>query len=464
MTSGEMPRISRLNGRFADRDLEMAYREESWPVQRTQIALTMAGLGIGLLVTLSSDFRYLAGTPWFLPTAGLRGGAGLGGLLACAWLLIARPRWTSPTASFVIQYWITSGLIAAIVVAFAFPAVETTPEEISEVLVFTSFWMCIFAIVVGFGVYTYPNAVAAFCTGLALTYLTLTGLYWSAGSYPMISQSVLVLMGSAFGWIMAIVNNVGARRRFHVTRMYEAARVAAEKSEEFQTFLLAASGHDIRQPLYALDLNASSLEAMAERGDLEQVRRLARRQKAVARNMSALLAAMIELSTLNRGRRNTQVRATQVATLLGDAADPLLSLAEDRGIAVRHLRNRLSVDVDPGVVIHVVSNLLANAINHSGGTRIVLGARRRGNAVELVVADNGKGLSPRPARLASLADLRDEERATRLHAGLGMEIMFGLCERGGLKLTIISTPGDGVLATITCPRSPFQVTASAAVG
>lgn len=464
MTGPDTPRISRLDGSFADNELETAYREESWPVQRTQIALTMAGLGIGLLVTLSSDFRYLTGTPWFLPTAGLRGGAGLGGLLACTWLLLVRPRWKSSATSLVIQGWIATGLTAAIVVAFAFPAVETTPEGISEVLVFTSFWMCIFAIVVGFGFHTYPNAVALFCAGLALTYMTLTGLYWSAGSYPMISQSVLVLMGGAFGWIMAIVANVSARRRFHVTRMYEAARLAAEKSEEFQTFLLAASGHDIRQPLYALDLNASSLEAMAEKGDLEEVRRLARRQKSVARNMSALLAAMIELSTLNRGRRNTQVRANQVDALLGDAADPLISLAEDRGITVCHLRSRLSVDVDPGVVIHVVSNLLANAISHSGGTRIVLGARRRGNAVELIVADNGKGLSPRPARLASLADLRDEERATRLHAGLGMEIMFGLCERGGLGLAIVSSPGTGVLATITCPRSQFQVVGPMALG
>ncbi len=456
MNGADKPRISRLNGRFADRELETAYREHTWPVQRTQIALTMAGLGIGLLFTLSSDFRFLAGAPWFLPTAGLRGGAGLGGILACAWLLVARPHWTSPGASVVIQGWLVVGLMAAIVVAFAFPAVETTPDGISGVLVFTSFWMFIFATVVGFGVYTYPNAVAVFCSGLALTYMILMVLYWNAGAYPMVSQGVLVLMGCAFGWIMAIVANVGARRRFHVTRLYEAARLAAEKSEAFQTFLLAASGHDIRQPLYALDLNASSLEAMAEKGDLEQVRRLARRQKAVARNMSALLAAMIELSTLNRGRRSTQARATNVDELLKDAADPLLGLAEDRGIAVRHLRSRLSVDVDPGVVVHVVSNLLANAINHSGGARILLGARRRGSEVQLIVADNGKGLSPRPARLSSITDLRDEERATRLHAGLGMEIMFGLCERGGLDLTIVSRPGAGVMAMITCPRSPPQ--------
>lgn len=453
MTGPDTPRISRLNGRFADRELETAYREETWPVQRTQIALTLAGLGVGLLATLSSDFLYLTGTPWFIPTAGLRGSAGIAGLMICAVLLTVRPRWNTWAAPLMIQGTIGLMLTAFIVVAIAFPEVETTPDGISDVLVFTSFCMCIFAIVVGYGVFTYPNAVAIFGIALATCYVSLAAFYWNTGAYPMIAQTVLVLTGCAFGWIMAIVNNVGARRRFHVTRLYEAARLAAEKSEEFQTFLLAASGHDIRQPLYALDLNASSLEAMAEKGDLEQVRRLARRQKAVARNMSALLAAMIELSTLNRGRRSTHVRAHEADALLGGAADPLLSLAEDRGIAVRHLRSRLLVDVDPGVVVHVVSNLLANAINHSGGTRIVIGARRRVGAVDLIVADNGKGLSPRPARLTSLADLRDEERATRLHAGLGMEIMFGLCERGGLSLTIISRPGAGVLAAITCPRS-----------
>jgi signal transduction histidine kinase len=453
MTGDDTPRISRLTGRFDDHELEAAYRDQTWPVQRTQIALTLAGLGTGLVITLSSDFLYLSGTPWFAPTAGLRGAAGVSGLAACAFLLLARPGWKAPAAPVLIQGVIGLMMIAFIVVAFAFPAVETTPQGISDVMVFTAFCMCIFAIVAGFGVFPYPVAVAVFCTGLALSYLVLAGLYWNTAAYPKVSQSVLVLAGCAFGWIMAIVNNVSTRRRFHVTRLYEKARLAAEKSEAFQTFLLAASGHDIRQPLYALDLNASALEAMAARGDLEQVRRLARRQKTMARNMSGLLAAMIELSTLDLGRRRAQAHPVPLNALIGDAADPLLDLAEEKGIRVRSLPSRLRADIDPGILVHVISNLLANAINHSGATRVVVGVKRRGGAVEVIVADNGKGLSPRPAQIRSIADLRDEERATRLHTGLGMEIMFGLCDRGGLRLTITSRPGSGVLAAVTCPRS-----------
>lgn len=458
MTAREFPPIRRFTGQFADAALEVAYCEDSWPVQRTQTALTMAGLGLGLMISLSSDFLYLYGSGWFLPTATLRGGAGLAGLLGCAWLLIARPGWKEVMPSLVIRVWMALGLAAAIMVAMAFPAMETTPEGISSVLVFTAFWMSIFAIVVGFGANAYPVAVALFCSGLAVCYLTLTAWYWDIASYPKITQSVLVLMACAFGWIMAVVSNIRARRRFHIMRLYAAARDAAEKSEEFQTFLLAATGHDIRQPLYALDLNASALEIMAERGDLEQVRALARRQKTVARNMSTLLSSILALSSLNLNGREPAAQRIPVNKLIEDAVVPLEALAADKSIRVRHVRSLLAVRADHGIVVHVLSNLVANAISHSQGTRILLGARRRGQEVDLVVMDDGVGLSSRDVIISSMADLRGEEEQTRLSAGLGMEIMFGLSERGRLGLTIHSRPGRGVRAFVTCPAGNIAAT------
>ncbi|MFC4724980.1 sensor histidine kinase [Glycocaulis abyssi] len=450
MTAKEFPPIRRLTGQFTDAALEAAYCDDSWSVQRTQIALTMAGLGLGLISSLSSDFLYLYGSEWFLPTATLRGSAGLTGLLGCAWLLIARPGWKEVMPSLVIRVWIALGLAAAIMVAMAFPAVETTPEGRSSVLVFTAFWISIFAIVIGFGASAYPVAVALFCSGLAICYLALTAWYWDIASYPKITQSVLVLMACAFGWIMAVVSNIRARRRFHIMRLYAAARDAAEKSEEFQTFLLAATGHDIRQPLYALGLNASALEIMAERGDLEQVRVLARRQKIVARNMSALLSSILTLSSFHLGKRESGSQISPVDRLIADAVEPLEELAADKAIQIRHRRSRLEVQADPGIVVHVLSNLLANAISHSQGTKILLGGRRRGQEVDIFVMDDGVGLSSRDVIITSLTDLRSAEEQARLNAGLGIEIMFGLCARGGLRLKLHSRPGFGVKAVLTC--------------
>lgn len=451
MTEPYSPKIDRLSGRFVDRDREAAYCHETWPVQRTQLALTMAGLGIGLLISLNSDFLYLIGSHWFIPTASLRGGAGLCGIIACAYLLLAKPAWNNRVASIVIRGWVGLGLAAAIMVALSFPALETTPEGISSVLIFTAFWMSIFAIVVGFGAHSYPNAVALFCAGLAICYLALTIIYWDTATYPKITQTVLVVMACAFGWIMAVVSNVRARRRYHIMRLYEAAKRVAEKSEEFQMFLLAATGHDIRQPLYALDLNASALEAMAERGEFDQVRKLARRQKVVARNMSTLLSAILELSSINLDKRKVNIKPISVDSLIHDALSPLESLAHDKAIKVRHVRTSLVVSTDPGLANHVISNLIANAISHSRGTRILLGARRRATQIDIIVADDGEGLSTRETVIASVADLRGEENATHLHAGLGMEIMFSLSEHGGLSLRLHSRPDAGVMALLTCP-------------
>lgn len=449
MRGGE---IDRLTGRFKEARLEAAYRNEAWPILRVQCALTLIGLSAGLLITLNSDFAYLARTAWFAPTAGLRGGAGAAGLALAAWLLVARPPAESRLARGLITAWITLGLAAAIMVALAFPAIETTPEGRSAVLVFTAYWMSIFAIVVGFGFYAFPGAVAVFCAGLAVTYLGLAAAYWTTADYPKISQAVLVVMACAFGWIMARVTGVRTRRRFHLTKLYEEARTVAEKGLAFQTFLLAATGHDMRQPVYALDLNAAALEAAAERADLEKVRALARRQRQVAHNVTAMLSSILRLSQLDAGRAQPTPEQAPATALLHEAVDPLRELAEDRGLQIRIVPSALSVTIDRGIAVHILSNLAANAIAHSKGERLVCGVRRRGDGVRIIMADDGAGLGPHPLTLKALDDLTVKDGPPR-RAGLGMEIMFRLAERGGIGLEIRSAPGCGVIAQLHCEKA-----------
>ncbi|MGJ3230601.1 MAG: sensor histidine kinase [Oceanicaulis sp.] len=449
MQGGE---ISHITARFKDERLEAEYRAEAWPILRVQFGLTLCGLALGLLFTLSSDFAYLPGTGWLAPTAGLRGGAGAAGLVIGAWLLLVRPPRETRLVQGLIWSWFLAGLAAAVTVAFAFPAVETTADGRSDVLVFTAYWMCVFAIVVGFGFFPYPRAVAVFCTVLALTYLSLAALYWSSAAYPKISQSVLVVMACAFGWIMAVVTGVRTRRRFHLTKLYEEARAVAEKGLDLQKILLAATGHDMRQPVYALDLNAAALEAAADAGDLDKTRALARRQRQVARNVTGMLSSILRLSQFDTGRAEPQRDRVPVVDLFDEALEPLREFAADRGLEIRIVRSGLAVRIDRGIAVHILSNLVANAISHAGAGRLLCGARRRGEQVEIAVADDGAGFSAAPALYASLADLTAAADAPR-KTGLGMEIMFRLAERGGLTLTLASRPGRGVLATLRAPRA-----------
>lgn len=441
--------IHPLTARFTDCALEFEYRRESWPILRTQFALTLAGLSVGLLVTLNSDFSYLIATDWFLPTAGLRGTAGVTALILAAWLLIVRPVREDQTPRMLVQAWLILLALTAIMVAVAFPAIEKTPDGRSDVLVFTAYWMSIFAIVVGFGFSPYPGIVAVFCISLATTYISLSVAYWETGAYPKISQTILVLMACAFGWIMALVTGVRSRRRFHLTKMYEEARGVAETGLAFQTFLLAATGHDMRQPVYALDLNAASLAAAVERGDFERVSLLARRQREVARNVTGMLSSILRLSQIDTGRATLMSEAISANALLNDAIEPLRDLAAERGLEIRIVSTTLTVLVDRSVAVHILSNLTANAISHSGGTRLVCGVRRRSGEADIVLIDDGVGAGPKPFTLTALDDLSAGPEAVH-PSGFGMEIMFRLAERGGLKLRLSSRPGRGVGACLTC--------------
>ncbi|MFW5660250.1 MAG: ATP-binding protein [Oceanicaulis sp.] len=443
--------ISRLDGRLADTELEAAYQADTWPIHRLQTALTVAGFSAAFLITLQPDFVFLRDTGWFLPTAGARAVAGLSGLALFAWLVLAKPAGPAGLARGFLRGWLVLCLITCITVANAYPPTEPTDAARHDVLVFTAYWMCVFAIAVGYGFFSMPRMVALFSAGLALCYLTLAITYRDSALYFKLTQLVLVTATCSFAWIMAMVRNFETRRRFHVTRLYESAKSAAEKSEELQTFLLAATGHDIRQPVYALDLNASALEAAAEAGDVARVRMLARRQRLVARNVSSMLSSILQLSAFDAGRAAAGPRTLSASALLHAAVDPLREFATERGMTIRLVETRLSVSADPGVAEHVLANLAANAMAHSGGARLVCGARRRGEQVELWLVDDGAGLCVEPVQLRSMEDLRLSEGAGRVRAGLGMEIMFRLAERGGLGLDIGSEPGRGVCARLICP-------------
>ena len=446
------PEIRRRDGRFEDPDIEAAYLDDGWVLKRLQVAATVGGLSAAMLLTLRSDVAYLRDTVYFEMTAGLRGAAALSGFALALGLLLLRPGWRARWVHWTVSGWIVLCLLAASVIACVYPAMETTPEGRADVLVFTSYWMSILLIVIGFGLSPYPRMVLLASVTFAGVYLTLAALYWTSAAFPMASQSVIVVSTATFGWIMAVVSNARTRRRFHITRLYEEAKTAAEQSQDFQAFVLAATGHDIRQPVYALDLNASALEQMAEAGDLKGVQRMARRQKLVARNVTGMLSSILQLSYLDAGKAVIDPERLKAESVLSKAIDTMSDLAREGGLAIRHVRSALPVRADAGVVGHILSNLVANAINHSGGTRLVCGARRRGTEVEFLIADDGRGLPAGVGAITSMAELRERERGGALRAGLGMEIMFRLAELGGLALSLRGRPGGGVVATLRVPR------------
>ncbi|MGH7210062.1 MAG: sensor histidine kinase, partial [Acetobacteraceae bacterium] len=93
--------------------------------------------------------------------------------------------------------------------------------------------------------------------------------------------------------------------------------------------------------------------------------------------------------------------------------------AHDAQAIGRHVRLEtavvpgLTVRVDPAALRQIVSDLLANAIGHSAGGRVLLGAGRHGGRVRISVLDDGTPVE----RAEQEAHLRDAERLVALQGG-----------------------------------------------
>jgi two-component system NtrC family sensor kinase len=113
------------------------------------------------------------------------------------------------------------------------------------------------------------------------------------------------------------------------------------------------------------------------------------------------------------------------------------------------------LDSYPGAFAQVVTNLVLNCAEHAFKPgepgRIDIRARLAGDTVEIVLADNGKGIAP--DTLDRIFDPFFTTRRGQGGTGLGLNIVYNLvAKQFGGAITARSTPGHGTEFTLRIPR------------
>src|SRR5262249_41656404 len=117
------------------------------------------------------------------------------------------------------------------------------------------------------------------------------------------------------------------------------------------------------------------------------------------------------------------------------------------------------VAVDIELFERAVANLLDNALKFCrAGDRIALAARRRGDRVEVSVADTGPGIAAED--VPRLFDRHYQSRASVAPAtaeggkGLGLAIVKRIAELHGGDVAVQSRLGAGTTVTLSLPAAP----------
>jgi signal transduction histidine kinase len=216
---------------------------------------------------------------------------------------------------------------------------------------------------------------------------------------------------------------------------------------------LAATSHDIRQPL-------TSLRAVVDRlpPDLgSRERDILMRSLDYIEDLSR--AHVDELPRADDGdgdgdgdgdeHASQDVAESYRADLLLHTVKQMFD-AESRakGITLRVAPCSAVVCEPPLVLMRILGNLVANAVKHCTSGSVLLGCRRRGDGVSYEVIDTGPGIAPR--ELQRILEPYEKGQASG-GEGLGLAICRQLAEAHGYALQVRSRVGAGTRFALHIP-------------
>jgi two-component system sensor histidine kinase KdpD len=233
----------------------------------------------------------------------------------------------------------------------------------------------------------------------------------------------------------------------------EAARVASE-AESLRNTLLASISHDLRTPLAVIAGASSALNDPSLRLDPEARAQLARSIDAKAQEMSALISNVLDLMRFEAGEVHLRRDWQTLDDLLGMALGRLHDGLAHHLVRIDLPGDLPAVHVDALLITQVFANLLENCVKHTPpGTQIIVSAALEGQAVRVVVDDNGPGLPPGdPERLFKKFQ-RGRDESNTGGAGLGLAICRAIVNAHGGAITASQRPGGGTRFAFTLPTA-----------
>jgi CheY-like chemotaxis protein len=132
--------------------------------------------------------------------------------------------------------------------------------------------------------------------------------------------------------------------------------------------------------------------------------------------------------------------------------------ARAKSLRLRVLPSAAWVRSDRVLLERILLNLVCNAVRYTKRGGIVVGCRRRGNALRIEVWDSGIGI-PEDQRQNIFREFYQVTGAQAGGAGLGLglAIVDRLCGLLDHRLKLASTQGKGSRFSITVPQVPAQV-------
>lgn len=252
--------------------------------------------------------------------------------------------------------------------------------------------------------------------------------------------------GTVVRW-MGSAADIDDRKR--VEQALRAARLEAERANRGKSRFLAAASHDLRQPLNAMSLFLGVLQT-----HVDDVGKTVLNQVHTSLDaMIELFNALLDLSKLESGAVEIEVKPVPVAPLLERLRTDFAGIAREKTLELRVMPRHDVLVTDAPLLERILRNLVSNAIRYTESGRVLVGCRRRGNALRIEVHDTGPGIPPEDQRriFEEFFQLTNPARQRDGGHGLGLAIAKRTADILNHPIGVDSTPGRGSCFWVTVP-------------
>jgi len=257
----------------------------------------------------------------------------------------------------------------------------------------------------------------------------------TAGHYevrvPEAGQDELAVLGRAFNEMATSLETAERRRR----------ELISDVAHEFRTPLATVGGY---------------VEAMAD-GTLPRSDENLDVLRQETHRMARLLDDLSKVSMAEERQLDLRFAVREANGLIARAAQAVSLAYAGKGVTldVHEGPEAAPVLVDADRIAEVLGNLLANALRHTPpGGRVEIGARPRGDDVEIWVEDSGEGIAPQDLERVFERFYRVDRARSRASGGSGIGLSIAraiVTAHGGRLWAESSGMGMGARLTVALP-------------
>ena len=241
------------------------------------------------------------------------------------------------------------------------------------------------------------------------------------------------------------------------------AKRKAEDASKAKSEFLSLMSHELRTPLQAIigytEVVIEELKLADDERHLKDLNRVIHNSERLLK----LINGVLDLAKIESGRMDLDLTEVKLSSLVDEALGTVAPLAEKNAI-------QLQVDVDDGEslpvadpekLLHILINLLGNAIKFSPNGQVRVKAYHQPQQIYISVADTGIGISTEQQTTIFDPFKQADSGTTRKFqgSGLGLSITRQLCELMGGRIRVESEldVGSKFIVELPLPINPLAL-------